>query len=261
MTVHLIGAGPGDPDLLTVKAVKVLRRADVVVYDRLIDKAVLDLAPPWAELIDVGKQPGAPTSTQKRINDVLINRGRRFDCVVRLKGGDPFVFGRGGEEALELRASGIATEVVPGITSALAAPMAAGIPVTMRGISSGFTVVTGHQDPNTERWLNWDALANSGSTLVILMGASRTELIAQRLLAAEMPADTPVAVVYSATTDHEQITRTTLAQLPDVPVTNPSTLIIGEVAAQSVLGSGQTATLNLNNHPQFTTHNHHNGAL
>ena len=175
MTVHLIGAGPGDPDLLTVKAVKVLRRADVVVYDRLIDKAVLDLAPPWAELIDVGKQPGAPTSTQKRINDVLINRGRRFDCVVRLKGGDPFVFGRGGEEAVELRAAGIATEVVPGITSALAAPMAAGIPVTMRGISSGVTVVTGHQDPNTERWLNWDALANSGSTLVILMGASRTE--------------------------------------------------------------------------------------
>lgn len=235
MTVHLIGAGPGDPDLLTVKATRLLQRADVVVHDRLIEPAVLDLAPPWAEMIDVGKRPGGPTDSQTRINDVLIDRGRRFDCVVRLKGGDPFVFGRGGEEALELRAAGIAVEAVPGITSAIAAPAAAGIPVTMRGVSSGFTVITGHQDPSTDQWLDWDALARTGTTLVILMGASRTALISQRLIAAGMAADTPVAVVYSATTDHEDVTRTTLAELPHIDVTNPSTLVIGAVAAQSVL--------------------------
>ena len=152
MTVYLVGAGPGDPDLLTIKAAKLLQRADVVIYDRLIEPAVLELAPPWAEMIDAGKRPGAPANAQTRINDVLIDRGRRFECVVRLKGGDPFVFGRGGEEALELRAAGIDVEEVPGITSAIAAPAAAGIPVTMRGLSSGFTVITGHQDPNTERW-------------------------------------------------------------------------------------------------------------
>ena len=235
MTVYLVGAGPGDPDLLTIKAAKLLQRADVVIYDRLIEPAVLELAPPWAEMIDAGKRPGAPANAQTRINDVLIDRGRRFDCVVRLKGGDPFVFGRGGEEALELRAAGIDVEEVPGITSAIAAPAAAGIPVTMRGLSSGFTVITGHQDPNTERWLDWDALARTGTTLVILMGASRTAWIAQRLMAGGLSGDTPVAVVYSATTDHENVTRTTLAELPDIEVANPSTLVIGAVAAQSVL--------------------------
>ena len=179
-----------------------------------------------------------PQTPQTRINDVLVDRGRRFDCVVRLKGGDPFVFGRGGEEALELRAAGIDVEEVPGITSAIAAPAAAGIPVTMRGLSSGFTVITGHQDPNTERRLDWDALARTGTTLVILMGASRTAWIAQRLMAGGMAANTAVAVVYSATTEHENVTRTTLAELPDIEVTNPSTLVIGAVAAQSVLDTG-----------------------
>ncbi len=240
MTVYLVGAGPGDPELLTVKATRLLQRADVVVYDRLIESAVLDLAPPWAEMIDVGKRPGAPTDSQTRINDVLIDRGRRFDCVVRLKGGDPFVFGRGGEEALELRAAGIDVEAVPGITSAVAAPAAAGIPVTMRGVSSGFTVITGHQDPSTDKWLDWDALARTGTTLVILMGASRTAVISQRLIAAGMDTDTAVAVVYSATTDHEHAVRTTLAELPDIEVTNPSTLVIGAVAAHSVLETNQT---------------------
>ena len=237
MTVYLVGAGPGDPDLLTIKAAKLLRRADVVIYDRLIEPAVLELAPPWAEMIDVGKRPGAPADAQTRINDVLVDRGRRFECVVRLKGGDPFVFGRGGEEALELRAAGIDVEQVPGITSAIAAPAAAGIPVTMRGLSSGFTVVTGHQDPNTEQWLDWDALARTGTTLVILMGASRTALISKRLIDGGLPPDTAVAIVYSATTNQETVTRTTLARLPDITVTNPSTLVIGAVAAQSVLNT------------------------
>ncbi len=234
MTVHLVGAGPGDPDLLTVKAADLLRRADVVVHDRLIDARLLELTPPWAEIIDVGKQPGAPVGSQSRINDVLVDRGRRFDCVVRLKGGDPFVFGRGGEEALELRAAGITVEEVPGITSAIAAPAAAGIPVTMRGISSGFTVVTAHQDPRTDRWLDWDALARTGTTLIVLMGAARTALISEKLLAGGMAPTTPVAVIHAATTAAEDIRRTTLRELPDLTVTNPSTLVIGAVAAQSV---------------------------
>ena len=120
MTVHLVGAGPGDPELLTVKAVRLLEQADVVVYDRLVDPRILELAAPWAEMVDVGKRPGAPSDAQARINEILVDRGRRFDCVVRLKGGDPFVFGRGGEEALELRAAGIEVAEVPGITSAIA---------------------------------------------------------------------------------------------------------------------------------------------
>ena len=170
MTVHLVGAGPGDPDLLTVRAAELLRRADVVVHDRLVDARVLGLAPPWAEMVDVGKRPGDPADRQEQINEILVDRGRRFDCVVRLKGGDPYVFGRGGEEALALRAGGVEVDEVPGITSAIAAPAAAGIPVTMRGVSSGFTVVTAHQDPATDRWLDWDALARSRTTLVVLMG-------------------------------------------------------------------------------------------
>jgi uroporphyrin-III C-methyltransferase len=235
VTVHLVGAGPGDPDLLTVKAVRLLGRADVVVFDRLVDDRILTLAAPWAEMVDVGKRPGAPGDAQDRINDTLVDRGRRFDCVVRLKGGDPFVFGRGGEEALELRAAGIAVEEVPGITSAIAAPAAAGIPVTMRGVSSGFTVITAHQDPNANRWLDWDALARTGTTLVILMGASRTALISDRLISAGMDGATPVAVVRAATTTEQDVQRTTLADLPELEVVNPSTLVVGSVAAHSVL--------------------------
>lgn len=235
MTVHLVGAGPGDPDLLTVKAVRLLAQADVVMFDRLVDDRILALAAPWAEMIDVGKHPGAPGDAQDRINDTLVDRGRRFECVVRLKGGDPFVFGRGGEEALELRAAGVTVAEVPGITSAVAAPAAAGIPVTMRGVSSGFTVVTAHQDPNADRWLDWDALARTGTTLVILMGASRTALISDRLIAGGMGAGTPVAVVHAATTTEQDVQRTTLAELPRLEVSNPSTLVVGRVAAHSVL--------------------------
>lgn len=235
MTVHLVGAGPGDPDLLTIRAARLLERADVVVFDRLVDARILELAAPWAELVDVGKRPGAPADAQDRINAILVDRGRRFGCVVRLKGGDPFVFGRGGEEALELRAAGVDVDEVPGITSAIAAPAAAGIPVTMRGVSSGFTVVTAHQDPNADRWLDWDALARTGTTLVILMGASRTALISERLIAGGMDPSTPVAAVRAATTLEQDVQRTTLAALPDLTVTNPSTIVVGGVAAQSVL--------------------------
>ena len=243
MTVHLVGAGPGDPELLTLKAARLIGRADVIVHDRLVDHRILGLAPPWAEVVDVGKRPGGPGDAQARINDMLVDRGRRFDCVVRLKGGDPFVFGRGGEEALELRAAGVAVEEVPGITSAIAAPAAAGIPVTMRGISSGFTVVTAHQDPRADQWLDWDALARTGTTLVILMGASRTAVISERLISAGREPATAVAVIVAATTTDQHIQRTTLAGLVDLTVVNPATLVIGGVAAQSVLDPPVLVTL------------------
>ena len=243
MTVHLVGAGPGDPELLTVRAVNVLRKADTVVYDRLVDPAVLELAPLWAELICVGKTPGAPSPSQDDINDVLVDRGRRFGCVVRLKGGDPFVFGRGGEEATALRAAGLEVEVVPGVTSAVAAPAAAGIPVTLRGVSSGFTVVTAHQDPSTTRQLDWDALAQGGTTLVILMGAARAEQIADRLRAGGMADDTPVAVISVATTRYQSIDRTDLSGLRRLRVANPATIVVGAVAATDVLSAPELSAL------------------
>ncbi len=237
MTVHLVGAGPGDPELLTVKAVKLLRRADVVVHDRLVETAALDLAPPWAEFVNVGKAPGRRGPTQDQINAILADRGRRFECVVRLKGGDPFVFGRGGEEAQALRSAGVDVAVVPGITSAVAAPGAAGVPVTMRNASSGFTVITGHQDPASDRRLDWDALAQAGTTLVILMGASRASAIAKRLKRGGMAAGTPVAVISSATTDRQQIHRTTLRDLGLEAVISPAVIVIGEVAAHDLLAA------------------------
>ena len=235
MTVHLVGAGPGDPELLTVRAANLLGQADAVVYDRLVDPAVIELAPPWAELIGVGKTPGAPSPSQDEINAVLVDRGRRYACVVRLKGGDPFVFGRGGEEASALRAAGLEVEVVPGVTSAVAAPAAAGIPVTLRGVSSGFTVVTAHQDPTSPQWLNWDALAQTGTTLVILMGAARTEQIADQLRAGGMADDIPVAVISAATTRRQRIVRTDLAGLRRLRAASPATIVVGAVAAADVL--------------------------
>jgi uroporphyrin-III C-methyltransferase len=234
VTVHLVGAGPGDPDLLTVRAVNLIRRADVVVHDRLVEPAVIELAPPWAELVCVGKTPGTPSPSQDEINAVLGDRGRRCACVVRLKGGDPFVFGRGGEEAAALRAAGIEVEVVPGVTSAVAAPAAAGIPVTLRGVSSGFTVVTAHQDPSSDRWLDWDALARAQTTLVILMGAARTCQIADRLRAGGMADDTPVAVISAATTARQQVDRTDLAGLRHLRAAGPATIVVGAVAATDV---------------------------
>ena len=243
MTVHLVGAGPGDPELLTVRAVNLLRQADVVVHDRLVDPAVVDLAPPWAERIDVGKTPGAASPSQDEINNILIDRGHRFERVVRLKGGDPFVFGRGAEEASALRAAGLATEVVPGVTSAVAAPAAAGIPVTLRGVSSGFTVVTAHQDPSSGRWLDWDALAQAGTTLVILMGAARATEIADRLRAGGMADDTPVAVISAATTRRQRVDRTDLAGLRHLRVASPATIVVGAVAAEDVLAASELDAL------------------
>lgn len=235
MTVHLVGAGPGDPDLITVKALRLLSRADVVVHDRLVSQQILDMAPPWAEMIDVGKDPNGTRTTQQRINEILIDRGGSAETVVRLKGGDPFVFGRGGEEAIALEAAGVAVAVVPGITSSIAAPAAAGIPVTHRSVSSAFTVVTAHEDPSKTDGLNWQALAQLGTTLVVLMGARRASQVRDRLIESGMATTTPVAIVISATTKDQQVRRLPLAELGVQPVPNPAVIVIGDVAATPVI--------------------------
>lgn len=237
MTVYLVGAGPGDPDLLTLRAARLLGDADVVIFDRLVSPAIMDLVAPWAILVDVGKDPNGSRTSQETINELLISHGRSHDTVVRLKGGDPFIFGRGGEEALALKAAHIAVEMVPGISSSMAGPAVAGIPVTHRHVSSGFTVITGHQDPNNARQLDWDALARLGTTLVVLMGARQAARISARLQAASMPGTTPVAIITEATTPLQNVQRLTLAELGQTPVPNPSIIVIGDVADADVLSA------------------------
>jgi uroporphyrin-III C-methyltransferase len=234
MTVHLVGAGPGDPDLLTVKAARLISEADVIVHDRLVSAEILRIAAPWAELVDVGKIPGSRRNSQEEINAILIDRGRSAETVVRLKGGDPFVFGRGGEEAQELCAASIDVEVVPGISSAIAGPASAGIPVTMRGASSGVTVITAHQEPGTDRTIDWDAAARLGTTLVVLMGVKRASDISARLIAGGLAHDTPVAVVTNATRPNQSTLRGQLRDLGSLARTSPSILVVGEVAALDV---------------------------
>jgi uroporphyrin-III C-methyltransferase len=227
--VWLVGAGPGDPDLVTVKAARLLAEADVVVHDALVGAGVLALVPPAAELIDVGKRPGRPVP-QELISTLLVTLARDGKRVVRLKGGDPFVFGRGGEEAHALAVAGIPFEVVPGITSAVAAPAAAGVPVTHRGVAASFTVVTGHRRAG-EAEIDWRALARFGGTIVVLMGVSQRATIAGELIAGGLDPATPVAAIRSATTGDQVTLRCRLADLPDVDVRSPAVLVIGAVAA------------------------------
>ena len=232
VTVYLVGAGPGDPGLLTRRGAEVLARADVVVYDRLAADALLDLAPASAVRISVGKAPGAAEATQDEINAVLVEHGRAGRDVVRLKGGDPFVFGRGGEEAEALAAAGVPFEVVPGVTSALAAPAYAGIPVTHRGVATHVTVVTGHEDPAKGRAdVDWEQLARIGGTIVVLMGAARIGGIVERLRAGGLPDDTPVAAVERGTRPDQVTRRATLATIAAVPVEPPAAIVIGPAAA------------------------------
>ena len=256
MTVHLVGAGPGDPELLTVRARRLLDIADVVVHDRLVDPRIMGLIAPWAERIDVGKRPGGPPNAQMDIHRVLMRVSARADTVVRLKGGDPFVFGRGGEEAEALRAAGVDVEIVPGITSAIAGPAAAGIPVTMRGHASGFTVVTGHEDPTADRHLDWAALARLGTTLVVLMGASRAAAIAKRLLDAGMDPATPVAAIQSATTVAQRTLRARLADFTDpdlhLSVAAPAVLVIGTVADLDLTHGSARDTTHVSSSPEIS---------
>jgi uroporphyrinogen III methyltransferase/synthase len=215
--------------------------ADVVVYDRLSAADLLELAPPGAERISVGKTPGRPSMPQDDINALLVERGLAGQEVVRLKGGDPFVFARGGEEAAALQAAGVPFEVVPGITSAIAAPAYAGIPVTLRHSSTSFTVVTGHEDPGAgerEGTVDWHAVANVGGTIVILMGIARLQRIVDALLEGGRPADTAAAAVRWGTRPTQMTVRSTLADLPaavaEAGLTAPATIVVGEVAAQDL---------------------------
>ncbi|HEV8305815.1 MAG TPA: siroheme synthase CysG [Gemmatimonadales bacterium] len=234
--VYIVGAGPGDPDLITVRGLEVLGTADLVVYDRLVHQDLVDRAPPWAERVFVGKrsgQPGTPRHLveQEDINALLIARARAGRTVVRLKGGDPYVFGRGAEEGEALRAAGVPFQVIPGVTSAVAAPGAAGIPVTHRRHGSAFAVVAGHECDGPSD-LDWEALARI-PTLVFLMGVRALSGIADRLLAHGMPAARPAAVVASATLPDERTivgTIGTIARLArDTGLEPPATLIVGAV--------------------------------
>ena len=229
MTVYLVGAGPGDPGLLTVRGAEVLRRADVVVHDRLAEASLLDLAPAAAERIDVGKRPGGPVD-QAAINRLLVERGAAGQEVVRLKGGDPFVFGRGGEEALALLEACVPFEVVPGVSAAVAVPAYAGVPVTHRGLSTSFTVLTGHREHGADRATDWEGLARAGGTLVILMGVAHRDEFVPRLIAGGLAPDTPVVAVRWGTRPDQRTVRTTLEALPDADLEPPVTIVVGRVA-------------------------------
>ena len=228
MTVHLVGAGPGGVDTLTVRGLRLVESAEAVVYDRLVDDDVLARIAPGAERIDAGKHRGAAGS-QARINALLVSLAERYDCVVRLKGGDPFVFGRGGEELLALRDAGVAVEVVPGVTSALGAPAVAGIPVTHRGLARGVLVVTGHDGLDPE--IDVAGLCRGGVTLVVLMGVGRRATIAGRLIGGGLPAGTPLAVIERACTPAERVVHATLLDLGSLEVTPPAVIVVGAVAA------------------------------
>lgn len=230
MTVYLVGAGPGDPGLMTVRGAEVLATADVVVYDRLSVADLLDLAPPDALRISVAKSAGRAVMPQEEINALLVEHGRSGRSVVRLKGGDPFVFARGGEEAEALRAAGVHYEVVPGVTSAIAVPAYAGIPVTLRHSSTSFTVITGHEDPDSGDTIDWDAVARLGGTIVLLMAVGRIVPIVDRLLSAGLPPDTPAAAIRWGTRPEQHTIRSTVQAIVREELEAPSVIVIGQVA-------------------------------
>ncbi len=230
--VYIVGAGPGHPELLTIKAAQLLSSADVVVYDRLIQEEVLTLAKPSAERIYMGKPVGRHESRQMEIHELLVRKANEGKKVVRLKGGDPFVFGRGGEEAEYLADHGVPFEVVPGVSSALAAPMSAGIAVTHRDLASSVTVVTGHEAKTEASGLDWEALSRVG-TLVFLMGVNNAAAIARRLIEHGKDPGTPAAMIQMAYWHNEQVVTSTLADIAEAvrlaEVKPPATLVVGEV--------------------------------
>jgi uroporphyrin-III C-methyltransferase len=238
-SVALVGAGPGDPELITVKALARLRSADVVVHDRLVPRALLDEAPATARRIDVGKAPGRQPWPQPRINRLLVAEARRGRRVVRLKGGDPFVFGRGGEECQALAAAGVPCEVVPGVTSAVAVPGRAGIPVTHRGCATSFAVVTGHTAGIDPCALPWTALAQL-DTVVVLMGLGQLRAIASQLIAAGRPAATPAAVISAGTTPHERVVCGSLGDIADRAsgMPSPATIVVGDTVGLFAASAG-----------------------
>jgi uroporphyrin-III C-methyltransferase len=232
--VYLVGAGPGDPDLITVKGLRCLRAAGVVIYDRLANPALLEETSEGTELIFVGKQVGHCALRQEEINTLLVEQACLGKIVVRLKGGDPFVFGRGGEEALALAEAGITFEIVPGISSAIAVPAYAGIPVTHRRQSGLLTVVTGHEESgHTAELVDWQALARLDGTLVILMGVATLPAISQQLLEGGMAPETPAAVIEEGTIAQQRLVTGTLATIAERMVEaglhSPAVVVIGRV--------------------------------
>jgi uroporphyrinogen III methyltransferase/synthase len=230
--VYLVGAGPGDPDLMTVKAARLLRKGDVIVYDRLVQEKVLALAKASSEKIFMGKVLGCHASRQDEIHQVLVEKAREGKTVIRLKGGDPFLFGRGGEEIEYLAEHGIPFEVVPGVSSCLSAPLSANIAVTHREASSAVAIVTGHNAIGNHERLDWQALSRI-DTVVFLMGVHNVDTIAQKLIAAGRSADTPAAMIQTAFWDGSQVVSGTLqniaAEVRRAAVEPPATLVVGEV--------------------------------
>jgi uroporphyrin-III C-methyltransferase len=252
--VSIVGAGPGDPELITVRGLARVRSADVLVYDRLVDPRLVAEAPHHAERVFAGKAAGFAALYQRAIEALLIERARAGRHVVRLKGGDPYLFGRGGEEVAALVAAGIPVEVVPGLTSATAVPAAAGVPVTHRGLASALTIVTGHEDPGKGRTtVDWDWLAAGRGTLVILMGLERLAAICERLLAGGRVPDTPAAAIASGTTPDQRVVTAPLgglaAAVAAAQLVPPALVVVGDVvrfrdllAPAALVGPHLTAT-------------------
>ena len=229
--VYLTGAGPGDVELLTLKAVKAIQNADILIYDRLVNPEILELAKKECELIYVGKEDKKHTLPQEDINKLIYQASLKYENVVRLKGGDPFVFGRGAEEALYLKQKGIKFEIIPGITSAIAVPAYAGIPVTHRGLTTSFRVVTGHENPKKKiSQIEWETFLND-ETIIFLMGYHNIEIISSKLLSLGKRKDYPCAVISKGTTTEQKVVVGTLEDIveksKDLPT--PVMIIIGEV--------------------------------
>jgi uroporphyrin-III C-methyltransferase len=229
--VYIVGAGPGDVELLTLKTYKLIKSADVILYDRLINQEILSLAKPDCELVYVGKEDGKHTVEQEKINELLLRYAYTKDIVVRLKGGDPFVFGRGGEETLFLAQHSVEFEVVPGVSSAIAVPACAGIPLTFRGVSSSFAVITGHEDPRKERSdIDWESLKGI-NTLVFLMVVKNRREIAKKLIEVGRNPEEPVAFIERGTTHEQRIVISSLLEVSQSPpeVSPPAVMVVGKV--------------------------------
>jgi len=233
--VFICGGGPGDPKLITVRATELLKSCDVVLYDRLVGKEIIDQIPAGTEKAYVGRTVGQPTTHQDRTNELMVKYAEKGKNVMRLKGGDPFIFGRGAEEAEYLIKRGIEFEIVPGITSAIASPAYAGIPLTHRRYSSSVAIVTGHEDAEKDELVvKWDKLAGAVDTIVVLMGIGKVDQISRDLMNAGMKKGTKIAIVASGTTDKQKIVRGTLATIASVAkkagVKPPAVIVIGKVA-------------------------------
>lgn len=233
--VSLVGAGPGDAELMTIKAVRLLQQADAVVYDRLVSADILSLIPAGVSRVSVGKEVGKHCVPQEKINEIIIKLAKSGRKIVRLKGGDPYTFGRGGEEVLALKKHNIAFDVVPGITAASGCSAYSGIPLTHRGISRRVQFITGHFNDNEPLDLNWQCIADPDSTLVIYMGLSNLPLAVHSLIDAGLPASTPAAAIQNGTTQSQRRVITTLEQLSDAiqqqQMKAPVMIIIGEVVS------------------------------